>query len=69
MLCQVVKSCSYRFVMDYVLGCEIDVQYLESIEERVHCPKVLIVGRSKMVFVPHWYECPLDHDELHDLDL
>ena len=57
------------FLMDCGLDCEIDVQYLESIEERVHCQRALIVGRSKMVVVPHWYECPLDHDELHDLDL
>jgi len=57
------------FLMDCGLDYEIDVQYWESIEEKVHCQKALIVERLKMVVVPHWHECPLEHDELHDLDL
>ena len=56
----------HMFLMDCGLDYEIDVQYWESIEEKVHCQKVLIVERLKMVVVP---QCPLGHDELHDLDL
>ena len=59
----------HMFLMDCGLDYEIDVQYWESIEEKVHCQKALIVERLKMVVVPHWHECSLEHDELHDLDL